>query len=836
MLQLFHKTKMKKIQFLILFFSLTMQAQFQVNGIVKSAVTNQSIPFVSIRSTDGTKTFSDVDGKFSILSQDSINEIIFSYVGFSDFRQKTEKNKNNYSVCLSPKAENEKAGLLENQNQALAIIQKVIRNKDSNNPQKKWNSFEFKSYNKLLVTANPDSIIGRIDSVFVKNKFAKIDSSSYKFKQILCQQHLFLTEKVSLFQFDKNKFKETILATKMAGFKQPIYEIIGLGLQSFSVYDSKYELFETNYKSPIATNAQKNYTYKLLDTTKIDGRNVFVICFKNKKYSKQSGLEGLLYIDQTNFAVAKALMRARSILDISGLHEFEFNKIENIWFPIGRTFQIKKGKNEDDIKILGGTIQFDADESGSKKRKKQGNDFVYLISKSTHFDLKRNELAPLNRPSIAVEIKNSAVNKSDSFWATNRTEILDEKCQKTYQALDSIVVKKRIESRIRYGRKIINGFFPVSIFDIDLRKLITFNNYEGFRLGIGGITNEKLSRKFRIEGYGAYGIKDEAYKYSFSSAVRIGRFSNSWVGASYTNDVREIASSTFAIDKKAFKFYDSRPINISTFYNYLSWKTFIETKIIPKTESLWELSQTTVEPKFDYTFVANGQSYKKFTMTTAMVSLQLNPFSDYMQTPVGRIEIEKRYPKFTFQYTQTLPEIGQNDFTFSKIDFRTEYEKKYYNGQKTSLLLETGYAFGAIPITHLYNTSPNNLDKDQVIRRVTFGGKNSFETMFFNEFFSSQFAFFQVKHGFSRITLFKKIQPSIVLVSRMVYGDMQKPEQHIGIAFKTLKQGFFESGVEFNQIYNGLGLGVFYRYGPNGLPRFEDNLAVKLSFILNLGL
>ena len=38
----------------------------------------------------------------------------------------------------------------------------------------------------------------------------------------------------------------------MAGFKQPIYEILSFNLQSFSVYDNNYELFETKYKSPIA--------------------------------------------------------------------------------------------------------------------------------------------------------------------------------------------------------------------------------------------------------------------------------------------------------------------------------------------------------------------------------------------------------------------------------------------------------------------------------------------------------------------------------------------------------------------------------------------------------
>jgi hypothetical protein len=275
---------------------------------------------------------------------------------------------------------------------------------------------------------------------------------------------------------------------------------------------------------------------------------------------------------------------------------------------------------------------------------------------------------------------------------------------------------------------------------------------------------------------------------------------------------------------------------VSTFYNYQSWKGYIETKIIPKTESIWQLTHSRIEPKFDYLYNYNDQLYSVYRMTTAMVSLQWNPFSDYMQTPNGRLEVEKRFPKFTIQFTQALPKFIDNDFVFGKIDFRTEYEQKYLNGQKTTLLAEAGYAYGDVPLTNLYNTSPNNLTKDKVMERITISGKNSFETMYFNEFFSSEFVFFQLKHGFKRITLLRKVRPSLVLVSRMAWGNLQKPEQHVGIDYKTLDKGYFESGIELNQIFNGLGLSGFYRYGPNKLPRFEDNLAIKLTFVLNLGL
>jgi hypothetical protein len=44
--------------------------------------------------------------------------------------------------------------------------------------------------------------------------------------------------------------------------------------------------------------------------------------------------------------------------------------------------------------------------------------------------------------------------------------------------------------------------------------------------------------------------------------------------------------------------------------------------------------------------------------------------------------VEKGFPKFTFQFTQSPPKVLGNDFQFSKIDFKTEFEKKYLNGQK----------------------------------------------------------------------------------------------------------------------------------------------------------
>ncbi|WP_264553224.1 DUF5686 and carboxypeptidase regulatory-like domain-containing protein [Flavobacterium sp. N2038] len=831
---------MKLFCLLTLFFTLSIQAQFQINGIVTDP-NNKPLPFATITTSDSNNTITDVDGKFVFQASSKAITFAVSYIGFQTKIITTTENKKFYAISLSQKTDDLKEVVVSNENPALTIIKKVIAAKNKNNPQKKLNSFEYKTYNKLIVTANPDSIDGRIDSSAAYKDFNKrqinIDSSDYKFKEIISKQHLFQTEKVSQYQFGNNKLKETILGTKMAGFKQPVYEIIAFNLQSISVYDAKYELLETKHQSPIANNAPADYSYKLLDTVSIKGRDTYMIYFKNKNRRKSNGLEGVLYIDQENFAVAKAVMRIKGVLDISGIHEFNYVPEEKIWFQSNTTFKIVKGKNDDDIKILGGTIQFDGDvEADYEPRKKVASDFTYLLSESNNFDIHYNTNPIIKNPSLYIEIKDDASKKPESFWNQYRKDSLDLKGQKTYQLIDSLSLSKRIEKRLGLGRKIINGYLPLGPVDLDLKKIISYNNYEGFRLGLGGITNDRFSKYFRLEGYGAYGTKDGAFKYNFGSGVLLNKNSNTWLNASYTDDVREIASTLFAVDKRVFKIYDPRPINISTFYKYIGWKANVQTKIIPKTEAVFELARTYVEPKFDYLFNYNGQLYSSYVMTTAMASIVWAPFSNFMQTPTGRTETDKRFPRFTFQYTQSLPNVLGNDFTFSKIDFKTEYEKKYLNGQKTSLLLQGGYAMGDVPITHLYNTMPNNLNKETVIQRITFAGRNSFETMFFNEFFSSQYVFFQIKHGFDRIKIMRKVRPSLVLVTRMAWGNMENPEQHVGPDYKTLDKGFFESGVELNKIFKGFGLGGFYRYGPNQLMKFEDNIAVKISYVLDLGL
>ena len=54
---------MKLFCLLTLFFTLTIQAQFQINGIVTDS-NNKPLPFATITTSDNINTITDVDGKF----------------------------------------------------------------------------------------------------------------------------------------------------------------------------------------------------------------------------------------------------------------------------------------------------------------------------------------------------------------------------------------------------------------------------------------------------------------------------------------------------------------------------------------------------------------------------------------------------------------------------------------------------------------------------------------------------------------------------------------------------------------------------------------------------
>ena len=794
-----------------------------------------TVPIAFANITYNNKTISsNWEGKFSIEIQEDSKPILFSYKGYYD--------KNYYQtvgvkfLLIKMVTNNSlKQNEIFTENQVNSIIKKVIDGKPKNQPEKVLTTFEYKNYEHLLVSANPDSISGKIDTIVKKRFFGrkkiKLDSTNFKFKRFSEKQHLYQTEKVNLIQYNHYGTKETVLATRMAGFKKPLYEYLGLNLMSYSLYENKLDILGVSIHNPISNYGRKLYVFKIVDTVKIQGRSAYRIYFQPKKLNFNR-LRGLLYIDAESNALCKAFFRIYGIANINALYTFNYLKENALWFPEKRKIIVVKGNNAEDLTILGNTIKFN---SGLDGISSNASDQCYLKLESTPFDIKINREVIFKHPAIKIEVPEMSMSKPDNYWINFQKDSIDVRKIPTYVSLDSLSEAGKIEHKIFLGRKIFNGYYPVNIIDVDLKSIIKYNNFEGFRMGIGGVTNNKLSEKYKLSGYAAYAFKDDKLKYNITPSYLLNKETNTWASASYTNDLKEIGQIAFATESKRFKIYDPRPINISTFYNYKTFSAFLESKYFAKTDTYFAIAKSEINPLFDYKFIAKDHEYTNFNTTTLQFAIQWNPFSDYMQTSSGRLEIDKKYPKISFQFTKSFANVMGSDFDFTKIDLRIVHEIPFLSGQTTSFVLQGGIALGEVPLTHLYSIAPNNLNKDSMLKRITFAGKNSFETMYFNEFFSNKYVTFQAKHTFNKVKLAYKIKPLISVVTRMAIGTMDKPQQHIGLEYKTLEKCFLESGVEANSIYKGFGLTFFFRYGSYGLPKLEDNLALKISYVLDLG-
>ena len=839
---------MKTLTLIVSFFiTSVMFSQKTVTGIVIDVETKNPLPFANIITNLKKGLITNADGTFEFNYDEKIDAITISYIGY-----KTQTIKINPSVASYHKIELSKdvqklneIVLSENKNPALLIIKEAIKNRKLNNPENILKSYKFSAYNKLLVTADPDSINGAVDSVFTKKrgklKFEKVDSTNYILKKQLSQSHIYMTEKISEFSFTKQKGqREKILASRMAGFEEPINEIISLKIQSFSFYKNKYTLFGNQYINPISNNALNIYNYRILDTVINDNRPGYMIYYFPKENSKKTGLEGVLYIDTKTYALHKAIAQIKTGINIKATQKFKYYSTEKVWFPIEKEIRAKKNNNKNKISLFGNNIVF---QNSSKKEDStiirtnptNPEDVIQLISTEKNFDIKLNQPVVIKGTGLNLEIDENASNRDDEYWNKYRTDSITNRGLQTYLYTDSIVKAENYEKKIYVGRKLLKGYLPSKYFDFDLRNLIKYNNHEGFRLGMGLITNSNFSTKFKLNGYTVYGTLDKEFKFGYGGATRLDKQTDTWLGANYTDDLVETGSTGFITDSRTFSLFEPRLFNITSFYKTKRISSYITHDITQKLSSKLQFDYSKINPVYAYSYINNGEIFNHYNISSVTASFQWTPFNDYMQTKYGKMASKIGYPQFAFQTTQSFKNVFDSNFNFTKLDFRAYYELKPLDRGKTTFLVNAGLSFGDIPLTHLYHISPNQPIKNSIMRRFSVAGRDSFETMFFNEFFSDRYATIQAKHYLKRLKLLNKVQPEIVLISRFAIGNVSNIERHVDVDFSSLENGYLESGLELNKIYKGFGLSAMYRYGAYHLPKFDDNISFKFTYYFTLG-
>ena len=749
-----------------------------LRGLVVSKQSGDPLPFAAVIE-QGTVNgvYTDIDGRFEIVMTDSIHAIQVNLVGYESLHfdsyaqvpaiiSLSQKQHTLSEITIRPGA-----------NPAERIIQKAIDNKSLNNPEGNT-SFRYNSYNKLIFGA-------AIDSTLLSDTLpSTLDTNTRDAIKFFKQQHLFMMESVTERKYaPPSRSEETILANRVSGLKNTDLFLLGTQLQSFSFYVDAVELMGVKYMSPLAKNAINNYYFELEDTTYIERDTVYAISFRPRTKKNFPSMTGRLYINTNGYAiqqvVAEPKQEGKIQFKIQQQYAFLYNKQ---WFPLQ----------------LNSSILFDSSFSANSFPL-VGEGRSYIKNIELGVNLKASEFSP-----VVLQMAPNAQAANDTLWAAFREQALSEKELMTYQVIDSLGEEFHLDRRIKALEALTTGEVSLGYVNLDLKKLLAFNNYEGFRLGAGLRTNHRLSEKFSAGTYFAYGFKDQAWKYGGDALLNIYRKRNMWLKLEYRSDVWEMGGNGIRINESG------------NFFTQNIYRLFVSR--MDKREVLQASANGRIAGNLTATAFLNSQYIQSYSgyafqlaandavsltdsnyrVTEAGITFRYAPGEKLMRTQTREIRLGGRFPVFYFQYTRGLNGKWQGSYAYTRLDARIEKTFNFLTFGKLSITALGGYCPENVPLSLLYNA-------EGTYEKFTIVAPGSFQTMRVNEFMHSQFAAFHLRHTFRPLRLFNdKLKPNIVVAHSMLWGDFQNVANH-NFTSSQAHKGYIESGIQIdNLIVSGL--------------------------------
>jgi hypothetical protein len=808
---LFEKNKRNKPGlevFLGMFFSLLMSsgfAQVTLYGTVRDQVTNNPIPFASIIEKNRSNgTAADLDGKFSFQVNSLPVTLSVSLIGYETKEITVEQEKIN--IQLKPTVyQLREANVKPGKNPADAIIRRVIAKRDSLNPDH-LSSYLYHTYNKTIITARKDTVVNPFSALFGGE-----DTITQSMENLLNRQHLFINESVTEKKYKNPGNKhETILASRTSGLKDPIFSTLTTQLQSFTFYEnSNFQILSTEYNNPLANDAFTNYKYNIEDTVFNGADTIVIVSFEPQKGKKTLGMKGFLHVNIHYYALERAVATPWNASQVKLLVLQIYQRLEDgHWFPV----QLNTNMTLNNLKI------------GSHKMEVEAKTYIKDIQINPI--LKQNEFGALE-----VEVDEGAVKNQDTILPLYRQNELNKKDSATYTTIDSLSKTMKLEKRIDFIEAALEGKIRVSILDIPIDKIIGFNNYEGFRLGVGLETNHRMLKWMKLGGYFAYGFNDHAIKYGGFIEFLPYHKMDIRIRLDYKQDVFSSGFTDFSL---------MGPLVLNNATSQLVLNVFDSIRLFEGSFSIrpflnWQLrfamNHQQMDPTRQYRYLPDTNANQHYNLTEINITSRWGIKEKYIA--VGRRYIAKptRFPIIHLHITQSLPALG-GQFSYTKLMGRVTQNFYIRKVGKTTAIVEGGYVFGDAPYAKLFANRGSFADFSIISR-------NGFETMRSNEFLMDSYLAFYFSHNFGPLFRVKKImRPELSLMHNLGFGWLREPERHTGIPFKTMKHGFFEAGIVLDNVLvisnMGLGAGVFYRYGSTASGNPQENFYFKMAISIAL--
>lgn len=750
-------------------------AQTVVSGVVTDASSGQPVSDVSAYFKGGKGVVTGPDGKYSLTTNNNKQTTVqFSHVGYTTVTKTVAAGKQqelNIGLPAGGQLQNivitaHGKGKYRNKgNPAVELIQKVIDNKSTNRASH-YDYIQYDEYEKMecSLTKEPEKLMNSKLFKNFKFMFQNQDSTLLPGKSLL---PIYLEETASKYYYrkDPEKTKTYILSNRgvnygeyldMRGIKSYLNRLY----EPIDIYDNNIALLSTQFLSPIADLSPNFYLFYIQDTIQQDGIQLVKLNFYPRnpndllfKGTLTVTLDGHYAVQKVDFSVSKHanLNWARDVHVRQTFERGADGRYHVSFSDILAEFAIIKSS------------------SGGVMGERAVTYTHYIVNQPAPDSVYKGP----GQVTLAV-----APAQADSFMLATRGRPLTKVESKVYTNVDSLQNMKSFKRTLDYATLVLAGYKKAGPFEIGpVSSFYSFNPVEGFRLRFGGRSLPQLSKTFYIETYGAYGFKDEKWKYFLSTTYSLNHqsiyaYPFNYIQASYQHDTKIpgqelqfVQEDNFLLsfkrgDDDKWLYNDIFKLNyvkefgkgLSYNFGYKYWNQVPAGDIIYQKQDVTGLltipSVTTSELSVDFRWAPNEQFY---------------------QGKVYRIPIFNKYPIFELRFIEGVKGLVNGQYNYQNIT-GTAY-KRFYLSQLgyADVTFEGGYIFGQLPFPLLDIHRANQTYAYQL---------NSYNLMNFMEFVSDHYAAVNIDQNFNgfffnKIPLLKKLKLREVASAKILYGGVR---------------------------------------------------------------
>jgi hypothetical protein len=749
-------------------------AQTKISGDVFDS-TGSPIPFANVIFVDSNEgTITNENGRFYLESDQKYTKIRVSFLGYTTKEvELTKAVTYQMKIVLDEEAEAMAEVVVysgktsKKNNPAIDILRKIWANKRQNG-LRQYDQYQYDKYEKLEFDLNT------IDSALIKSKlfrgmefiFDQTDTSRVTGKTYL---PIFVNEAVSKVYGDnvENKYKEVLEGNKNSGFSenQTIISFVKDLYNEYDVYSNYLQFFDKSFTSPISRTGIQTYNYVLADSTFIDNKWCYNIIYYPRRKNELT-FKGDFWVNDSTWAIKEINMQLSKSANINWVKEVymeqEFDIVNDTTFLLKRDYFLSDfvfNKKEESRGLYG------------KRTTLYDN---YEFDKKLDPDFYKREVYYYDK---------DVYNRDDTFWEENRQEALSKDEKGVYKMLDTLKTVKKFKNLYNLGSVLASGYYEFTELNLDYGPIFStfgFNEVEGLRIRTGGRTYFSQNDLWRLEGFAAYGFKDQKFKYGLSGKWLMDKRSRLILSGGYRKDVEQIgASLTTSRDVLGRNLASSSLVNTAANDKLTAIELAnVAVEIEPvrnlklRTDfSLRTLSSASETFSLDYfTDAAQTMTSGEIKQAEVVFTTIWEPGKKTSGFGVERRTANEWFPSIFASYTRGLEGTLDSDFAYDKLQFSFRKSIRVGGFGQLSVATELGKTFGEVPLA-LLSPVPGN--------QSLFSIFNTYSQLNFYEFTTDQYASLQIEHNFggrifSRIPFLKKLNLREIVSIRGVIGGISQ--------------------------------------------------------------